>query len=188
MAKPIQILMVACMALSIGGVCAQENNPAYPQHSRYSIGVFAGELGYDVGVGAEIASPAFSRNKRLSVRLKGGINWLERYKAGYGQWVKYKSVGASLVYNFISIERCRMFAEGGPFIILPDRRFSKKTFYHGLNTSAGLEMFVINTSSLNMCYYFSLGIAYSKAAAESLESQPKFGTGFVFSNGFRFYF
>jgi hypothetical protein len=187
MRKSLRILMVVTIALHVYGVNAQENNSYYPLHNRYSIGFFAGELGYDAGLGAEVGSPSFSNNK-LSLRLKGSINWLEQYKADFDRWAKYKSVSASIVYNFFSEDRCRMFAEAGPFIILPDTRFSKKTSYQGINTSAGLEMFVINTTSLNMCYYFSLGIAYSKATAESLENQPRFGKGLVFSNGFRFYF
>jgi hypothetical protein len=157
------------------------------QHKQYSIGVFAGEFGYDAGIGAEVGSPAFLNSKKLAVRVKGSINWLECSKADYDQWAKYKTVSASLVYNFMNIERCRVFAEAGPALILPDERFSKKTSYSGINVSTGLEMFVLNTTSLNMCYYFSLGIAYSKATAESLENQPRFGKG-VFANGFRFYF
>jgi hypothetical protein len=187
MRKSFRILIVVYIALPSSMLFAQESNRVYPEHNRYSLGVFAGELGYDVGIGAEIGSPTFSNN-RLSVRLKGGINWLEQFKADFDQWAKFKSLSATMVYNFVSIDRCRIFTEAGPFIILPDKRFSKKSSYQGFNTSAGLEMFVVNTSSLNMCYYFSLGVAYSKGKAESLESQPKFGKGFIFSNGFRFYF
>jgi hypothetical protein len=180
-------ILILCISTSTINLYAQHGSVKYPQQNRYSIAVFAGGLGYDAGVGLEIGSPAFSNN-RLCIRLKGNINWLEEYKTTYNHWAKYRSAGASVVYNFINVDRSRIFVETGPYIILPDKRFSKRNSYQGLSAAAGIEMFILHTSSVNMCYYFCVGIAYSKATADNLENQPKYGNGFIFSNGFRFYF
>jgi hypothetical protein len=94
----------------------------------------------------------------------------------------------SITYNFVSVERCRVFVESGPLLILPDKRFSTRTSYQGFHSSVGVEMFVLNTSPASMYYYFSTGVAYSNAVAENLENHAKFGKGFIFNNGFRFYF
>jgi hypothetical protein len=187
MEMQIKFFALAILTSFLASVHAWCQDSGYPQHNKYSFSVFAGELGYDAGIGAELGSPSFSNNK-LCVRLKGNIYWLEDYKATYDQWAKYRSINATIVYNFMSMERSRIFIETGPFIILADQCFSKKTSHLGINAAAGLEMFVVNNSSLNMCYYFSLGAAYSSATADILENKPKYGDGFIFNNGFRFYF
>jgi hypothetical protein len=187
MKMTLQAWMLAILTSSVAIVYSQDKDSLFPRQNKYSIAVFAGGLGYDAGIGAEVGSPAFSNN-RFCVRLKGNLHWLEQFKAAHNHWVKYRSVAASFVYRFISIDRCRMFVEAGPFLILPDKRFSKKNSYQGLTASAGLEMFVLNSSSVNMCYYFCVGVAHSDAIAETLESQMRYGNGFVFSNGFRCYF
>jgi hypothetical protein len=181
-----RILMFAYLLMTAGSIYAQEKETTYPYRNGYSIAVFGSEFGYDVGVGAEIGSPAFSNN-RVCFRLKGSINWLEQYRINETHWVRYRSIGTYMVYNFIRVDRCRVFVEGGPFVILPDKRLSKKNSYQGFAASTGLELFVLNSSSLNMCYYFSAGFAYSTATAENLENMPRYANGFVFSNGFRFY-
>jgi hypothetical protein len=181
------LLIFAIPALSANSIYAQEADSGHLQRNRYSFAVFAGGIGYDVGVGAEIGSPSFSNN-RICVRLKGNIIWFEQYKVDFEHWAKYRSVNASIVYNFINVDRCIVFVEAGPLIILPDKRLSKKNAYQGANASVGIEMFVLNSDSFNMCYYFSTGVTYSKATADNLENHPRYGNGFVFSNGFRFYF
>jgi hypothetical protein len=183
----LHVLVLFPLVMSSTIIYSQDSGIKYVQQNKYSVAVFAGEYGYDAGIGFEIGSPTFSNN-RLCLRLKGNVIWLEQYKAKYDRWAKYRCVGASIVYNFVSIENCRVFVEGGPLVIFPDKRYSLKNSYQGFTAAAGLEIFVLNSSSLDMCYYFSVGGIYSEAIAETLENQPKYGRGFVFTNGFRFYF
>jgi hypothetical protein len=181
------LLIFVILAFSANIIFAQESDSGHLQRNRYSVAVFAGEFGYDIGIGAEIGSPSFSNN-RICVRLKGNIIWFEQYKVDLGHWAKYRSVNASIVYNFINVDRCIVFVETGPLIILLDKRLSKKSAYQGATASVGIEMFVLSSDSFNMCYYFSTGVTYSKATADNLENHPRYGNGFSFGNGFRFYF
>jgi hypothetical protein len=183
----LQSLMFYFLILPGTKLSAQENKDIYARQQKFSVAIFAGEYGYDVGIGAEIGFPQFYAS-RLSIRLKGNINWLEQYKANFDHWQKYRSINASLIYNFIRVERCRVFTEAGPIIIVAEKNFSTKRLYNGATASIGVEMFVLNYSSLDVCYYASLGAAYSGAIADKMESHPKYGNGLVFNNGFRFYF
>src|SRR5690349_10134790 len=140
----IQYLILLLMLLNSTGTYSQDKGLSYPGKARCSLAVFAGGYGYDSGIGVEIGSPAFSNN-RLSVRLRGSTSWLEQYKAAYDHWAQYKTVNASIVYNFTSIERCRTFVEAGPFVVFPDKRFSSETSFQGLTASAGVEMFVLSS-------------------------------------------
>lgn len=166
-------------------------NTAYgqiePSHRSFSFGLSANEYGYDPGIGIEISTPGFF-NSRLCVRLKGNITWLEEYKATYDHWAKYRSISAIIVYNFNSVEGMRVYSGMGPYAIFPGNKFSDSRMVEGVICETGVELSVVTTPAMRITYYFSGGLAYINAYAEKLENNPRYGNGFVFSNGFRFYF
>jgi hypothetical protein len=153
----------------------------------FSLGVTAGEYGYDAGVGVEISTPCI-QNTSLCFRIKGMVTWLEQYKADYDTWARYESLNVATVYNVYTFERSRLYIELGTYFIFPDAKFSKQKSIQGISGSTGVELSVITSSNFLMCYYFSGGIGYIRAYADRLENKPRYGNGIVFSNGFRFYF
>jgi hypothetical protein len=186
--KPTMRLITACLVmLSITEIHAQKETVLYPRKYKFSAAILAGEYGYDMSIGAELGSSPLL-NDRLCVRLRGNINWLEQYKNADGHLSKYKSVGAYIVYNFLSADRSRINLEAGTFFILPNKNLSVPASVQGFSGSTAVELFIVNSSYLNLCYYFSGGVSYTKTSAEKLETKSKLGNGFVFNNGFRFYF
>lgn len=179
-------ILICIILISSVDLYGQDQKGLYPR-DRYSFAFFGGEFGYDAGLGMEIGSPSFFNN-RFCIRVRGNVNWSEQVKADLNRWATYKSIGANLIYNFLSVDRGRIYIEAGTFIIVPNKTFSGKCCQPGLNVSTGTELFVINNSSLDIAYYFSGGIGFSRATAEKLENHPKYANGFIFANGFRFYF
>jgi hypothetical protein len=151
------------------------------------IGIMAGTLGVDAGVGLEISSPSFLK-KRFYLRVKGGINWSEWYKAQVDDYVTYPFLGASLVFNTRPMNRTRMFVEAGEFVLFPSDNFSEKKSVYGFSASTGAEYFVAHNPHLTFSYFFGGGLSLCYTSAEKLENNPSYGNGFVFSTGLRAYF
>lgn len=182
--KRITIPMVIAIVLATSHIQAQEYS--LPPKS-FSVGITAGEYGYDSGIGVEISTPCI-QNTSLCFRVKGLVSWLEQYKADYDKWARYKSLNVSTVYNIYVFERSRAYIELGTYFIFPDAEFSQRKSIQGFSGVTGVELFVITNPNFHMCYYFSGGIGYIRAYADKLENNPRYGNGFVFNNGFRFYF
>lgn len=154
---------------------------------KYALAISANEIGYDAGVGVEFSTPAFLFHK-LRARLKANKAWLECYKAAVDHWATYHSVGASLVYDVVRIERSAVYAEFGAHMLFPGRKFSSAAHIQGLNGLLGADLFIVNTDAINVSYFFSGGVTMATAHAEKLEGSPAYADGFVFSTGFRCYF
>jgi hypothetical protein len=182
--KRIATLLLFCVALLSSETKAQDRS--LPGNT-FSVGISAGEYGYDSGVGIEVGTPCFG-NIPLCLRLRATVSWLEWYKATYDHWARYESINVSMVYHFFTEERSRAYLETGTYTIFPDEKFSQRRSIQGIASSIGIELFLITKPKLNMCYYFSGGYAHIRAYADKLENKPRFGNGFVFNNGFRFYF
>lgn len=153
----------------------------------FSIATSAGIHGFDSGVGLEVGTPCF-KNTSLCLRIKGTVSWLEWYKATFDHWARYESFNVSMVYNIFTVERSRGYVEMGTYLVFPDEQFSQRKSIQGITSSLGIELFVVTKPGFHLCYYFSSGIGYIKAYADKLENKPRYGNGFVFNNGFRFYF
>jgi hypothetical protein len=155
--------------------------------SCFSLGVVAGMHGSDAGMGVEATSSPFLR-KSLSVRVRGGLNWLESYKSLTGENMTYPSLAAAIVYQTPVANRIRFYIETGFFVLLPSDEFSNRSSVPGFSSSAGVELFARYKRELMISYFFGGGLAVCDAKAEKLESQPDYGDGFLFTNGLRFYF
>jgi hypothetical protein len=153
----------------------------------FSIGVLAGEMGYDSGIGIELGTPSIFNNS-VCFRIKGNVSWFEQYKTVYDRWVKYKTITGSLVYNASISERGRIYFDLGAYFVFPNQKFSEVKVVQGITCSTGIELFLYTGSKLQSSYYFAGGIGYIKAYADKMENEPRYGNGFVFNNGFRFYF
>jgi hypothetical protein len=184
MKRHIAPLVALVLALTTQDVFSQVQ-PAL--HKSFSLGILAGEYGYDMGVGVELGTPCLFKN-RISFRIKANRNWLEPYNTIHGRWARYETISTSMVYNMPLTDRARLYFEVGTYYIFPDNKFSDRKIVPGITSSVGVELFVFTSSKLNICYYFSGGIGYVHAHAEKLENEPHYGNGFIFNNGFRFYF
>ncbi len=151
------------------------------------IGIFAGTLGVDAGVGLEVSSPSFLK-KRFYLRVKGGINWSEWYKVQVDDNVTYPFLGASLVFNTRPMNRSRVFVEAGEFVSFPSDKFSEKKSVYGFSVSTGAELFLTHNPHLTFSYFFGGGLSFCYTTAEKLENKPSYGNGFVFNTGLRAYF
>lgn len=170
--------------LAIPSASAQTHSNSY---KSFSLGILGGEYGDDTGVGIEIGTP-FLFNNRVSLRARANLNWLEAYKANFDKWVKYETLTTSLTYHALVVQRVRGYVEVGALFVFPDKSFSDKKARQGLTSSIGVELFVFTDPGLDVFYYFSGGYSLVKATAEKLEDRPHYASGFVFNNGFRFYF
>jgi hypothetical protein len=177
-----QLLFLIVVLTTQQGLCQVNPN----LYKSFSFGVLAGEYGYDAGIGLELGTPSLFKNK-ICFRIKGTQNWLEVYKASYDRWAKYETVAISMVYNTLIVDRGRVYFDIGTYHIFPDKKVSNKTNVQGITSSIGVELFVVTNPKFNVSYYFSSGIGYIHAHAEKLENKPRYGNGFVFNNGFRFY-
>lgn len=177
---------IMILTLTFNTYCASAQDQSLPGKA-FSVAMVASEYGYDAGLGVEVGSPGMLNN-RVCFRAKGNITWFEQYKATYDHWATYKSLTISIVYNTLVIERSRFYFELGTYYTFPGENFSQKKSIQGITGSTGVELFVVAKPNFHMCYYFSGGYAHSRAYADKLENKPRYGNGFVFNNGFRFYF
>jgi len=172
--------------LSTGGY-AQMDSALLRRVSCFSLGITAGVQGSDTGIGLEATSRPLL-GKSLLLRVRGGLNWLESYKAQTGDNITYPSFAAAVVYQIPHTERVRFYLETGPFVLVPSVKFSDRTSVTGVYITAGAEFFARCKPGLMLSYFLGGGFAYCDAIAEKLENQPAYGRGFVFTNGLRFYF
>lgn len=90
--KPIfKILPIFIFFITIKLGNAQDQIDHKNTLNKISIGVSAGENGYNSKIGLELGSPTLIKD-RFCINVKGNLNWLEQYKANYDHWVKYKTV------------------------------------------------------------------------------------------------
>lgn len=152
-----------------------------------SLGISGGDYRYDPALGLEITSPQIFIN-HLRIRLKANRTWLEQYKSSTGHWVTFNSYWAGLVYNTNTIERARVFFEGGFYILSPNKIFSSAKLHTGYYGAVGLELFVVENPKERLAYFLSGGFASIQAYADKLEGSPRYGNGLIFVNGLRYYF
>jgi hypothetical protein len=153
----------------------------------FSLGIAAGVQGPDVGIGIDATSRPFL-GRSLSLRVRGGVNWLESYKSQTGDNVTYPSLAAAIHYQIPFTDRARFYVETGPFVLFPSIKFSDRTSVTGIYLTSGAEFFARCKPGLMLSYFFGGGLAICDAKAEKLENQPEYGEGFIFTNGLRFYF
>lgn len=182
----LAILLAACV-LQTEHALAQEETEAVPNPSRLSAGISAGHYRYDPGIAIEFTTRAIFQN-HLSVRIRGSVQWLEAYQAIHYEWISYQTFSTGLVYNGRLFDRTRFFAEFGILGIVPDARFSDKTFVEGFYEINGLEITLLTRKDYTLCLYLGVGPAFIKASAEKIERNPRYGNGLHFINGFRVYF
>lgn len=166
---------------------AQVQSESIVNASRLSAGISAGHYKYDPGVAIEFTSRAVFQN-HLSLRLRGGVQWLEAYEAIHYQWISYHTFSTGLVYNGRLFDRTRFYAEFGILGIVPDARFSEKGFVDGFYEFNGLEITLVTRKDYTLCVYLGAGPAFIKASAEKIEGNPRYGNGLHFINGLRVYF
>ena len=117
-----------------------------------NVGVSAVVQGIDAGLGIEVTSPLFLKNK-LSLRIRGGVNWHEWYKVQVGNYATYPFLATSLVFNTLPTNRTRVYVEAGPFMLLPSEKFSDKKTVNGFTASTGVEFFSSFKTPLTMSYF-----------------------------------
>lgn len=163
----------------------QDRDQSIQTKRSISLGIFGGDYGYDAVLGMELTSPEFIKN-HISVRLKVNYTWLEHYKANFDQWATFNTYWCGLNYNTRTIDRGRVFVEGGSYLIAPDKKFSSTKYHFGYFASIGVELFVAPHNQ-NLTYFISGGFANTHAHADKIEGSPRYGSGLIFSNGFRCY-
>lgn len=179
------ILFVASPLVMLRVVAQTDVQPVQVT-SKPSIGISAGHYRYDPGVAVEYTTRGVFQN-HLSLRIKGGVQWLEDYKAIHHHWALYHTFSAGLVYNGALFDRARFFAELGVIGIAPNSRFSNNGFVQGLYEFNGLEINLIRKEGYTMCLFVGAGPAFIKAFAEKIEGRPRYGHGLHFINGVRMY-
>lgn len=173
-----------CFALGIRTAEAQKVVP-HGGNALSSFAISAGIHGDDPALGMEISRTLHDR-LGLAFRIKANLQWLEQSKAIADHWVTFQTYWAGIVYNTRIADRARPYFELGAFAIVPDQSFSNEKTGIGYYGATGLELFFIRGNN-NACFYLSVGGTRSHMRAERLEASPRYGTGMVFSNGFRFY-
>ncbi|HEY0656271.1 MAG TPA: hypothetical protein VGD65_24220 [Chryseosolibacter sp.] len=151
-----------------------------------SIGISAGHYDYDPAIGLEVTSPGILNNFRF--RLKVNHNWSERYQAASGHWANFNSYWCAFIYNTDAVDRTRIFLESGAYLIQPNKVFSSAKMHTGCFAAIGVEFFVAPNTRERFSYFFSGGFAAINARADKLEGRPHYGHGFIFTNGFRYFF
>lgn len=184
--KPLPAILIWICPLLTPEAHAQNHPAPTPVTSKPSIGISAGHYRYDPGVAIEYTTRGVFQN-HLSLRIKGGIQWLEDYKAIHNQWVRYHTFSAGLVYNGQLFDRARFFAELGLIGISPNARFSDSGFVQGIYQFNGVEINLLRKDNYTMCLFLGAGPAFIKASAEKIEGSPRYGHGIHFINGVRVY-
>ena len=180
--KALTVILITLITFLFENTSGQKAMP----NGGFSFAASAGMRAYDSEIGIEIGTPSFFKGS-VCFRIKGNLAWLESYKAAYDQWAKYKSLTGVMVYNMNMLERSRVYVEFGTYFIFPDDTYSNSRYVQGITGSLGVELF-FSPKTKRASYFFSGGFAYIDAIADKMEDQPSYGSGFVFSNGFRFYF
>lgn len=172
-------------ALTVTKVLAQDDIYMW-QQVRFSLGFSAGQLTDNSWIGLEVSSPVMHRH--FSLRLVASVHWLEAYKAQRDRWGTFSTLSPTVVIYTRVKDRSRWYIDLGPMFIIPQNRISEKKLVSGISALAGIEVFVLRTSNRSVGYHFNIGVNYANAYADKLENDPRYSNGFIFSNGFRFYF
>jgi hypothetical protein len=176
------LTLIIVTILGSADVSAQE----VLQRNKFSIGISAGNLGFDSGIGIELSTPSVFNG--FCIRIKGGTSWLESYKAVYDHWRQYQSLSAAMVYNTKVADRAILFFELGTYLLVPDQKFSTYKNNQGVFGTTGIELVISTKPSAHTRYFFCGGLGYIKAYADKMENEPRYGNGLIFNNGFRYYF
>jgi hypothetical protein len=179
----IVAIQLALAILPVQATLAQVDTTLY---RSWSVGVVAGEQGYDSNLGLEATTRGLF-NGRICLRLRGNIVWMEAYKAFYDRWTTYHVMELSTVYQFPYIERVRPYMELGVIEVLPSETFSSLRRVDGLAFRAGIEMFVVTRPGFHVAYYFAGAVNRIEAYAEKMDNNPRYAEGIGFNMGFRFY-
>jgi hypothetical protein len=185
-ARTFILIPIFCAASAVSTYSQSQPAPTV-EGNRLSAGISVGHYRYDPGVTVEFATRAILR-QRLSLRVKGGVHWLEAYKAANYHWATYRTFAVGLVYNAELFERTRFYTELGMFAIIPDVKFSDRPFIEGIYQFNGLEIVLMSKDNVALCLYLGLGPAFINAHAEKIEGNPGYGNGVHFANGLRVYF
>jgi hypothetical protein len=171
------------LLLLLAGICFSQSVAVSPK--RFGVGVSAGHYGVDGAFGIDLTSPLVIHN-HFGFRVRGNIVWLEEYKATLDHWATYNTALAGLLYRRRLAPRADFVTEAGAIIVFPHNKFSEKieTGHYAL---IGVEHYLSHKVNA-LIHHISIGLISSGAHAEKLEFSPKYGTGFVFNTGFRFYF
>lgn len=166
-------------------VFAQDNVYTW-QQVRFSVGISAGQLTDNSWLGLEVSSPVVHRH--FCLRLRSSVHWLEAYKAQRDRWGTFSILSPTVVVYTRVMDRSRWYIDFGPMFIIPPNKISEKKMVSGISALAGIEVFILRARNRGVAYHFNIGLNYANAYADKLESDPRYSNGFIFSNGFRFYF
>jgi hypothetical protein len=153
---------------------------------KFSYGVHFGQMADDPWAAIEVTSPALFRNN-LFVRLRYATTWRETFKEQTEQWTGFTTLGGALVYNFKFMERTRIYEEIGFTGIIPDPMLPDKKLLPAAYELTGAEIFILQNKKAAWCYQFGVGFTHAQGQAEKRETKPYYFNGFMFTNGFRFY-
>ena len=174
----------SCLLLLWAGTSLSQSVAVSPK--RFGVGVSAGHYGVDGGFGIDLTSPLVIRN-HFGFRVRGNIVWLEEYKATSDHWATYHTAFTGLLYRRRLSPRADFVTEAGAIIIFPHNKFSGEKIENGHYALVGIEHYLSHKVNV-LTHHISIGLIASGARAEKLEYSPKYGSGFVFNTGFRFYF
>lgn len=182
----IPALLFVASALFIQGAVAQTDQKSAANPNKPALGISAGHYSYDPGVAIEFTTRGIFQN-HLSLRIKGGTQWLEDYKAVHHEWVSYHTFSVGVVYNQKLFDRTRFYAELGMIGIMPNTRFSDSGLVEGLYELNGLEIGLLQKEDYSISLFLGVGPSFAKAYAEKMEGRPRYGHGLNFVNGLRVY-
>jgi hypothetical protein len=172
-------------AMAVSEVVAQNDIYTW-QRTRFSLGISAGQLTDNSWLGLEVSSPV--RHRHFSLRLTGSVHWLEAYKTQRDRWGTFSILNPAVVIYTRVMDRSRWYIDLGPLFIIPQNKVSDKKLVSGISALAGIEVFILRTPNRGVGYHFNIGLNYANAYADRLDSDPRYSNGFIFCNGFRFYF
>ena len=183
----IRLIAVFWMLTGISQAFAQGREPRLAHVNNLSFGVNAGELGYDPWLGVEVSSRAFWKD-HFKLTARASLVWLEAHKIQTDHWITFKNYGLGMRYYTQLIERARFYSEAGIAGLHLNKDISSRKFSPGSYALLGVEIFVENTDDYNISYFFGGGYQQAKGVANKMEPNATYGKGFLFTNGFRFYF
>jgi hypothetical protein len=163
-----------------------QDSPTVSSGRHFSIGISTGHYGIDAAFGIDLSTPSIVKDQ-ISFRVKANFTWLENYKVEKNHWASYQTLWAGVVYQRGILMNAKLFYEAGVFYIFPNQKFSTSKVLPGYYSLIGVEYNLSKKTRHKTTYYLSPGLLTSKARAEKLENSPRYGTGFFFNTGFRFY-
>ena len=155
--------------------------------NNFAIGYNLNEFAHDFGVGVNLTSPYFVKNK-LAIKVSENYQVLSYHDySGTIMLAGYNNIKAGIVTKAPSLNKImRVYSEGGMVLILCPKAFSDKTLRFGGYGILGFEFFK-NTEKDNFSYFIELGAMGAAAVANKLPGAPIYANGFMTSVGFRVY-